>query len=138
MKLIRDLIDALVWGRPGASSRIQGTNSTLITDTTVRTIIAAPATGFTNYIQSLVISNATASELPLISIKDGSTLLFNVQLDAALATGLPAAGCTKTFVFDPPLAVSGIFGANATTAVGDCTATAIGFTAPTTAPGNAV
>lgn len=136
MKLIRDVIQALTFKRPGLSSRVQGTNSTVITDTTVRTILAAPATGYTNYIQSITLSNPTTAEVPCIAIKDGSTLLFHVQLDAGVTTGAATQSATRQLNFDPPLAVSGILGGNSLSAVGDVTATAIGFTALTTEAGN--
>lgn len=136
MKLIRDLIDALVFKRPGLSSRVQGTNSTVITDTTVRTILAAPATGYTNYITSLTLGNPTTGEVPCIAIKDGTTVLFYVQLDAGVTTGAAAGAASKHLTFDPPLAVSGVLGGNSTASTGDVVATAIGFTALTSPAGS--
>lgn len=82
---------------------MSGYNSTLITDTTAREIVAASASN-SHYIKRIKVLNSTPAETPHILIQDGAGTPVNVAV-ATVCTAANNAGGLE-MVFSPPIPVA--------------------------------
>lgn len=125
--------------RPRFATRVQGINTTAVTSTTARTVLAAASAGNSIYIQSITATNESTGA-PLIRIKDSAgspaqLLSFTLDTGAATATGPNA---TRYFDFStaPIKVASGLaVTAEASATAGSTYVTIVGYTLPDSEPG---
>jgi len=112
---------------PDDAAAMNGYNSTLVTSTTAREVVAASASK-SHYIQRLKVTNATPAETAQILIQDGAGTPVNYAGVVTCTAASNAAGVE--LVFEPPLqvAVGEPINAVATGAFGDVLVEVSGFT----------